>query len=306
MKNPLISVVLTSYNQLNSLKRSLNSLLDQSYSNFEIIVVDDFSSDGSQDYILNMAGLYDNIRYFFQPKNVGIPINKNTGFRLSTGKFITYLDGDDFYYPDKIKEEVRYLENHLDVDVVYSNFNFTDKNGKQIRHWRDDQKIPKQGDLFMKIVTRDFPYNTLFRCETIKKSVLHSINYYDESVKAFHDWDSRIRYSAFAKIGFCDNIGSAYVDDPSGISKSLLRADLIREMKYVVNKNSNLIYKTLDMELGGKVIKEMNYKFNDQLIRLLESSPKEQLYAAISFLFKSFERTNFIYFRHALKNFFNA
>jgi glycosyltransferase involved in cell wall biosynthesis len=107
-KEPLVSVMVTSYNQLESLKRALKSVQDQTYSNIQIVVADDYSTDGSREYLLSIANQYpEKVKLVFQPENGGIPKNKNAGFRACEGDFITYLDGDDFYFPEKIENEVR-------------------------------------------------------------------------------------------------------------------------------------------------------------------------------------------------------
>ncbi len=105
---PLVSVVLTSYNQKEQFERAFNSLISQTYKSIEIIIVDDCSTDNeSQSYIKWLGEQYpDIVRYHLQKKNVGIPKNKNTGFKMACGDYVTYLDGDDQYYPEKIEREV--------------------------------------------------------------------------------------------------------------------------------------------------------------------------------------------------------
>src|SRR4051812_32117775 len=103
MLESLVSVVLTSYNQPALLKLAFDSLLNQTYENIEIIIVDDCSTDiGNRKLIERLNQRYPKkIKTYFQEKNVGIPKNKNTGFHLASGEYITYLDGDDTYYENK-------------------------------------------------------------------------------------------------------------------------------------------------------------------------------------------------------------
>lgn len=243
MKNsPLISVILTSYNQKPQLERALKSLLDQTYKNTEIIIVDDCSTDGkSIPFIEEAEAKYDRVKSFIQPVNVGIPRNKNTGFKMANGEYITYLDGDDFYYDDKIEKEYIAFQDNPRLDVVFSNFKLLSFDLKEEKLWNADSDLLSETKFFKKIVSRDFPYKTVFRYELIKSETLKKIGYYDEAIRAFHDWDSRIRYSSFANVGYCDNVGSAYINDPNGISKGKDVTKRIREIELVYNKNKHLL-----------------------------------------------------------------
>lgn len=255
--NPLVSVVVTSYNQKDKLKIAVDSVLQQTYKNIQIVLVDDCSEDGSQSFIIDLHKKHgEKIKYYLQEKNVGIPKNKNTGFKLCDGELITYLDGDDFFYHTKIEAEVNALRLNPAVRIAYSNFNFVDMNGNVIRRWNTAQTV-HNGNVFKEVCTREFPYNTLYRNELVYREVLKEINYYDENIPAFHDWDSRIRMSKFCDVIYVDNIGSAYVDDPAGISKREKRERLIAEMLYVFGKNRNLL-----SDLKKDEVAEIDGKFN--------------------------------------------
>ncbi|MBK8442833.1 MAG: glycosyltransferase family 2 protein [Sphingobacteriales bacterium] len=259
----LVSVVLTSYNHLPLLQRAFASLLAQTYSPLEIIIVDDGSTDGSCEWIAATAEQYpQQVRYFFQPQNVGIPRNKNTGFKMAKGEWITYLDGDDWYYPEKISSEIAALRQHPDCEVVYSNFEFRNEITNTTRRWLSDTDTPKTGLLLKEIITRDFPHNTIFRFELMHRSVLERINYYDERIAAFHDWDSRIRYAAFARIAYAPYIGSSYEHNTQGISKRLKRIKLLQEMQWVFEKNIDLCKQVYAKEETKKIQNTMQHYFS--------------------------------------------
>lgn len=264
--NPLVSIIVTSYNQKEKLKRAVDSVLQQTYKNIQIVLVDDCSIDDSQGFIIDLHNRFrERIKYFFQEKNVGIPRNKNTGFKLCDGELITYLDGDDFFYPSKIEAEVNVLRQHPAVRIAYSNFNFVDINGNVIMRWNTDQTM-HCGNVFKEVYKRGFPCNTLYRNELVYREVLEKINYYDENIQAFHDWDSRIRMSKLYDVVYVDNIGSAYVDDPAGISKREKRDKLIAEMISVFGKNRNLLF-----DLSKDDVVEIEGKFNKYIATLYKA-----------------------------------
>ncbi|MBW3545178.1 MAG: glycosyltransferase [Bacteroidetes bacterium] len=241
-KDATVSIILTSYNQKQKLERAFLSIIEQNYKDIEIIIVDDASTDTiSQAYIKSLANQYPSIvRYYFQPFNVGIAKNKNTGFKMARGRYITYLDGDDFYYPEKIAREVAAFLQDPSLDVVYSNFCIQDAAGCTAELWNVNG-VPPEGFAFNEVISRSFPRNMLYRCEMVKAEVLEKIGYYDESVIAYHDWDARTRYSKFCKLKYIDNVGSAYVLNPAGISKTKSHLFLLQEQSRVFEKNKPLL-----------------------------------------------------------------
>ena len=265
---PTVSIVLTSFNQKKQLERAFYSLLDQTFKDIEIIIVDDCSTEvETVSFIESVCKKYpDLVKSKIQKANVGIAKNKNTGFKMASGKFITYLDGDDYYYPEKIEKELNIIGNDDSVDVVYSNFLYEDFSGNTICIWKEEESRVPEGNIFKEVISRSFPKETLFRCELIRAEVLKKINYYDEEIVAYHDWDSRIRYSAFSKIKYVNNIGSVYVQDPAGVSKIKSQTFLSEEMNYVFEKNMPLL-KELPVTVKQEIMKEMGIKLmKNQLI----------------------------------------
>lgn len=239
---PLVSVVITSYNQKDVLRRAIDSVVNQTYRNLQIVITDDASTDGSQDLIHRYSKYFpDRIKSIFSISNQGVSKNKNKGFRASDGDFITYLDGDDYYFIEKIERELKVFNSNPSLDVVYSNFAFANEEGIIERYWKQDNCGLPQGYIFENVFSRNFPGWTLYRNELIKAEVLKNIGYYDESLCAFEDWDSRIRMTKSAKVGYSDYVGSAYVNDPRGISRIDKQEHILETMRYVIRKNLHLL-----------------------------------------------------------------
>lgn len=112
-ENPLISVIMSVYNDEAFLAEAINSILIQSEQDFEFIIIDDASTDRSVDII---KGYRDTrIRLYVNSKNEGLTKNLNKGIRLSKGKFIARMDGDDISRPDRFKKQVEYMRKHQNV-----------------------------------------------------------------------------------------------------------------------------------------------------------------------------------------------
>ncbi len=115
--NPTISVILTFYNRADYLKRSIGSLLNQSFKDWELIAVDDGSDDESYEILQKYVGNAKNIKIIRQ-NNMKLPASRNTGILASSGKYITFLDSDDEYKPDHLLERVNFMNNHPAIDLI--------------------------------------------------------------------------------------------------------------------------------------------------------------------------------------------
>ena len=122
MRSPIVSVVVNNYNNEKYLKECLDSLIDQTYKNIEIVVVDALSTDGSRKIIDSYALKYSQIRVIYSDIYIKYPaISYNLGFLNCTGDYIAVNDPDDISMPTRIEKQLEYLVSNPDVDVVGSN-----------------------------------------------------------------------------------------------------------------------------------------------------------------------------------------
>ena len=128
--NPKVSIVIPVYNGSNYLREAIESALDQTYKNIEVIVVNDGSNDSGQTEAI--AKSYGNrIRYFYK-ENGGVASALNYAIHKMTGDYFSWLSHDDVYFPDKIEKQINYLKNEKEDIIVYSNFELIDSNSKTI------------------------------------------------------------------------------------------------------------------------------------------------------------------------------
>ncbi len=119
MRKTTISVIITVYNRKKLVLRALKSIFNQTYSGYEIIIVDDGSTDKVEKLIFPLLKAYSNIIYCRQP-NKGNAEALNTGLALSKGKYITFLDSDDAYVNDHLEIRLNYFKKNPKVDLIYS------------------------------------------------------------------------------------------------------------------------------------------------------------------------------------------
>ena len=116
---PLVSIILPTYNRKKYLNRSINSVLNQTYKNWELLIIDDGSNDGTLSLIKNYLNQFPNIRCFFH-ENRGAAYSMNIGMQNSKGKFITFLGSDDQYEANHLELRKNYLLKNKNVDLLHS------------------------------------------------------------------------------------------------------------------------------------------------------------------------------------------
>lgn len=143
MKNKLISVIIPSYNHGKFLEKAIDSVLNQTYSNFELIILDDNSTDNSKKIINSYNDK--RIKKYFSDINRGGVETLNQLIDMANGDYIALLNSDDFWENDKLEKQFQYLENNLDVAVCFTWADFVDEKNKTIY----DEKVVLL-DLFQK------------------------------------------------------------------------------------------------------------------------------------------------------------
>lgn len=110
--NPFVSIVIPTYNHAHFLKRALNSILEQTYTNWEVIVVDNYSTDNTQEVINSFTNI--RIKYYKIHNNGVIAVSRNKGLKESNGEWIAFLDSDDWWSPDKLETCLNTITEKID------------------------------------------------------------------------------------------------------------------------------------------------------------------------------------------------
>lgn len=176
---PLVTVYIPTYNRLELLKRAVKSVQDQTYQNLEVIIVDDCSTDGTQEYLIQLVAEDQRVRYFFKEKNSGACVSRNIAIENAKGEFITGLDDDDYFSNDRIEKFIKSWSE--DFVFIYSSYIVKRK-----------KKTYKQGVLLCKgrielndILAHNYVGNQIF-CKT---QSLRNVKGFDEKLKMWQDYD---------------------------------------------------------------------------------------------------------------------
>ena len=191
-----ISVIIPTYNRKHSLSRTLDSVLAQSFQPFEIIVIDDGSTDGTADWLKSN---YVSIKSISQ-SNQGVSSARNIGIKQAEGDWIALLDSDDEWLPDKLAKQVQALKENREFLFCHTNEIWI-RNGVRVNQQKKHQKYG--GHIFEKCLDmcRVSPSSSLFH-----KSVLDDVGLFDEKLKVCEDYDLWLRISAQYPVLFLDEL----------------------------------------------------------------------------------------------------
>lgn len=185
-KNPAVSVIIPTYNRHRLLSQAIESVLNQSHEDYELLVIDDASEKPPDSIIQSYSD--SRIRYIKKDKNEGACKARNTGIRKSCGEFIAFLDSDDIWEPDKLTKQLEVFKNNPGVGVVYTGTKIVRQNREYIGH------IPSErGNIFRKQLLRDQVAPT--SAVMVRKSCFDRVGMFDPSLPARQDYDMWIRLS---------------------------------------------------------------------------------------------------------------
>ena len=181
-----ISVVIPTFNRLIYLERAIKSVLNQTISVNEIIIVDDGSDDGTSEFIHSN---YPNLKYIFQ-SNSGVSAARNTGIKAASSNWIAFLDSDDAWVTNKIQKQITELELNLEINFCHSNEIWI-RNGKEIKQKNTHKKFG--GFIFDKCLDKCRISPSTVIC---RKSLLIKLNGFDEDLAICEDYDLWLRITS--------------------------------------------------------------------------------------------------------------
>lgn len=211
---PTVSVVVTCYNYGQYLDLSLQSILSQTYQDFEVVVIDDGSTDSTPN-IMEHYATDDRIIYVRQ-ENRGQPKAKNRGILESRGDFIAFLDADDIWLPTKLEKQTA-LFTDPSVGVVYSRRTWMNEDGEELS---GNERTLRSGNILDHIFIDNF---VCFSSSVVRRSMLEQVGYFDESLPMGIDYDLWIRLAARCDFAYVDEPLVKYRTGHANLSKNTLK-----------------------------------------------------------------------------------
>ena len=303
----MISVYITSFNKGKYLRQAITSVLNQSLQPEEIIIVDDGSNDNSREIIKGFASRYPEIiKPIINENNYGIAKTRNIAISHCKGELITFVDGDDYFFPSKLESELKIIRND-NYGCVYSNHVFVDEFSNENGCFADKEDHPVEGDLFIENFTRSFHVNSgsNFHNEMFYKNNAIKIGLYDENIQIWEDWDFRIRMSKKFRYGYCPEVNSAYRVSPTGLHNSSINLHYHEQIK-IYNKNK-LLMQDLKQQQQSHIHNRVYSKIKYLFIQIMEKCRQDKyffrtIYYCIHFIVTFRTRKSISAALRALKN----
>ena len=279
MDNNLVSFIIISYNHAAFIDDCMQAVLEQTYSDIEILYMDDASSDHSykraEKYQKKLQEKFDRVLFFENKENQGVVKNLNKLLPMCKGKYIKFLAADDFMLPNGIRDMVEYLEEHPEAAMVYTNGVYGDEQTHFQKNMPYDEmkkiysQTPPSGEnLFLKLYERDFiTAPAVMLC----KSTYDEIGMYDENI-AVEDWDCCIRVSLYGQIGYLDKCTVLYRFLSTSFSHS---ADPHR--RAVMKKNELLLLEKYKEYVGDNGKERIEKSYNEAVSDACHIGDKEYM-----------------------------
>lgn len=194
-----VSIIMPAYNSEKYIREAINSILKQNFQDFELIIVNDASIDNTLKIAKEFAKKDKRIKVFSHKKNKKRAGALNTGIKKAKGKYISFLDVDDIYFPEKTRKQVEFLDENKDIDLVYGNFIYWEEEREEERDAISDKNLLENlkkarkrkdlGGIKPYLLLSDGEEVILPGCSVmIKKEVMRKFRF-DEKLQRSQDYD---------------------------------------------------------------------------------------------------------------------
>jgi glycosyltransferase involved in cell wall biosynthesis len=242
MHPELVSVIIPTYERAHILPRAIRSVLNQTHSNLELIIVDDGSGDNTSVVVSDIKD--ERIRYVEFSENKGLSVARNSGLRASQGEFVAFLDDDDEWMPEKLESSLEVFRKNKEsnIGLVYTNGYLVKKDKKNIffKDSRPSRVLYTDTQRHQNIFPTSISSPLLQFC-MLPKSVVLKTGYFDECMRNWEDVDYFVRVATMFDVYFL-NLPLALIHEQDQ-HLGMINADVMRSREYFFQKHRDKISK---------------------------------------------------------------
>ncbi|MEH2437731.1 MAG: glycosyltransferase [Nostoc sp.] len=214
---PKISVIIPAYNSEKTIIYTVKSVLNQTFTDLELIVINDGSRDSTLEIVTQIKD--SRIKVFSYP-NAGGNVSRNRGLHLAVGEFVSFLDADDLWTPDKLHSQLKALQENITAKVAYSWTDYIDENGK---FTLSGKRINLNGNVHENLLLNNFLENG--SNPLICRKSLIQLGSFDESLSAAQDWDMWLRLASKFDFVCVPSVQILYRISANSVSSNLVRQE---------------------------------------------------------------------------------
>lgn len=226
---PLVSVIMAVFNQENYVKHAIESILSQTYDNFEFLIVDDGSTDGTTAICDKYAHKVSRIRIFHNKSNLGLTRSLNIGLRSARGKYIARMDADDVSLAERLETQVTYLESHPEIGLAGSYYSEIDSNGNIIKETVEFPVAPIIINWHL-CFENPIPHPPIM----VRKELLDKLGGYNENYSFSQDYELFTRLSIHTKMTNIPEVLFHWRVHENSVSRS--KKNEQRETAYLISR----------------------------------------------------------------------
>ncbi|MBW4643041.1 MAG: glycosyltransferase [Goleter apudmare HA4340-LM2] len=206
-----VSVIIPAYNAMKYLPETVDSVLFQTFQDFEVLIIDDGSSDNIREWALNLT---DERAKLISQKNQGLPGARNTGINHAQGDYIAFVDADDLWEPTKLAKQVKCLDENPTVGLVHTWMLLIDEYGKSTGRV---MKSFADGNVWQQLLERNF-----IACPSVmvRRCCFANAGLFDQDLRSIEDWDMWIRIAALYSFAVIKEPLAYYRQLPNSMSKN--------------------------------------------------------------------------------------
>ncbi len=213
-KKNLVSVIMPAFNSEQYISDAIDSVLQQTYQNFELIVVNDGSTDRTEDILKKIS----NSIHLISQSNQGAASARNKGIMAAQGEYISFLDSDDIWFKDTLKLQHEYLTSHLYFGLVYGKRQVFDCKGNLDKNWMIKYGFSQpEGYIFQDLI---LSASILLSTVMVRRKVLDKVGLFDKSLPLGEDYDLWLSISTKYKIGYIPDDLVKYRRHPKSLTAS--------------------------------------------------------------------------------------
>jgi glycosyltransferase involved in cell wall biosynthesis len=265
---PLVSIMMPAYNAEKYIGQAIESVLNQAYPNWELIIVNDGSKDGTEKVI---ARFQDKRIKAISQRNSGEAAARNLALKAVQGEYLAFLDADDVFLSHHLEQTVAYLVDHPQIDAVYTDGHYCDQDGNLLQTLSSLRRGPFEGRLFDELVRASDVFGPP-TCVVLGYHLIKQHNLtFDPAIVIGPDWDFMTRYSEHARFGYVNQHTCLYRVHQTNITKTTKTEEralsLVRCREKAIHLDS---FNSCSVDVRV-------YVFYDLLVNLLAEYPDRQM-----------------------------
>lgn len=230
VRDPIVSIVTPCFNAEHTLARTLDSVLAQTFADYEWIVVNDGSTDRSREVLEGYAQRFGGRLVVVDQPNSGQTVAKNTGLARARGEFIAFLDADDLWHPEKLARQVALMQARPELGLVYSQGHYIDPEDRTLGPL--DSSDAYRGQCFTQLLLKN---DIVASSVMVRRSALDAVGHFDPELRACENWELWTRIAHRFPIDRVEERLTLYRQHPNNMSRNLGKMRTYRLM--TVQKN---------------------------------------------------------------------